>query len=74
MSATDRFDSGNYTTPTPDEIRAVMQRHELTGSAVSKIVGVSSRHVRHWTSHTSPKPMPYAAWRLLLLELGEIRQ
>ncbi len=46
-----------------------MFQYQLTGADVADLLGVSdSRTVRRWTSGTAH--MSYAAWRLLLYELG----
>lgn len=47
-----------------------MQRHNLTGADVGRIVGVESRAVRRWTGGF--RNMPAAAWILLRVWGGEI--
>lgn len=67
------FDSPEYKQPTWLDVRAVIDRIGLTGSQVAKLVGVQSRAVRKWTSPpetTNHAPIPYAAWRLLLIAAG----
>lgn len=64
-----RFGDPGYADPTPNDLRAVMQRARLTGSQVGDLVGVDSRTVRKWTG--GERAMPYSAWRLLLLETAE---
>jgi hypothetical protein len=55
--------------PSPEEIREVLRRAELTGSAAAKLVGISeSRTIRRWTGGQSP--IPYAAWALLCETAG----
>ena len=57
----------DYTPPTPDEVKALLKDMKLTGKEAAKILGVSSgRTIRKWTGGTTK--IPYAAWRLLLLE------
>jgi hypothetical protein len=61
----------DYRAPSPEDLRAVMALKTLSASAIADLTGVSSRTVRKWTSlPDSPNfvPIPYAAWRLLLLE------
>lgn len=55
-----------YTPPTSDEIRALLKKRGLTGSAAAKLCGVNPRTVRRWTG--GDISMPYAVWRLLLDE------
>jgi len=67
------FDDPDFEQPTWEEVRAVMRRFSLTGSQVSRLTGVNSRGVRKWTSPpdtSSHAPIPYAAWRLLLIATG----
>jgi len=70
------FHDPGFVAPTHADIRALTQRHDLTGSAVARITGVSPRTVRKW--HAPPEadnhsPVPYAAWRLLLIETGTVK-
>ena len=65
-----RWDTGQFTTPTPDEIRALLSEQGWTGAQAGSIVGVDSRTIRRWTG--GERGMPYAAWRLLLIEAGLI--
>lgn len=67
------FHDPGFVAPTYIDVRAVTQRYKLTGAAVARITGVLPRTVRKW--HASPAvanhaPIPYAAWRLLLIEAG----
>ena len=57
------------TPPTPTQIRAAAKKANLTGSQAAALVGVTSRTWRRWTS--GERPIPYAAWRLLLIETGQ---
>lgn len=74
-SALEPFDSPTYTKPTWQEVRALLRKHNLTGSKVGALTGVNPRAVRKWqappdaSSHTE---IPYSAWRLLLLLTREI--
>jgi len=60
---------------TPDDVRALLRKHGITGSMAELITGVSSRTVRSWqapTGSSSFRPIPEPAWRLLQLYTGEI--
>jgi len=62
-----------YQPPTPSDIRALLRQLGLKSSEVARVVGVSSETVRRWQTSTESsghKPMPYGAWRLLLIEAG----
>ncbi len=63
------FADPSYQPPTPSEIRTAMQLSGMTASQGGKVLGVNSRTIRKWIGGESP--IPYSAWRLLLLELGE---
>lgn len=69
------FSAPEYTPPTWQEVRALLQKHQITGSAAAAITGVNPRAVRKWqappeaSSHTE---IPYSAWRLLILSTGEV--
>jgi len=58
----------------PDEVRALLRKHGLTGSRAARICGVNPRTVRSWQSpvdSASFRPIPLSAWRLLLIVTGE---
>lgn len=58
----------------PDALRALLKRHQLTGAAAGRLLDVEGRQVRRWTadpSVASHKAMPRASWWLLLLLTGE---
>jgi hypothetical protein len=64
------FDSPGYTQPLWTDIRAVVECLGLSGSQIGTLLGVNSRTVRRWTSppdNQNSLPIPYAAWRLLLI-------
>ena len=64
------YDSPLYLPPQWRDVRAVMQQIGLTGSQVANLVGVQPRTVRKWVSPpdtANHNPIPYAAWRLLLI-------
>ncbi|MES2264302.1 MAG: hypothetical protein V4724_37820 [Pseudomonadota bacterium] len=64
------FHDPSYRQPEWADIRAVVQISGLSGLELANLVGVSSRTVRKWLSPpmtANHAPMPYAAWRLLLI-------
>jgi hypothetical protein len=69
------FHDPDFIAPTHVDLRAITQQHALTGTAVARITGVLPRTVRKWlapaevANHTQ---IPYAAWRLLLIEIGVV--
>lgn len=62
------FSDIGYEPPTIEEIRAALSHGGLTGAAAGRVVGVTGRTIRKWTG--GEREIPYAAWRLLLLEVG----
>ncbi|AIY44219.1 hypothetical protein LT85_p040 (plasmid) [Collimonas arenae] len=67
-----KYTDPDFCEPTLQDIRCVIRKlGELTGSEIAGRAGVDSRVVRKWLSPPeSPnhKHMPYAVWRLLLIE------
>jgi hypothetical protein len=61
------FADPQYAAPTQDEFREVA-RMVGSGSEVAAVVGVDKRRVREYIG--GQKDIPYALWRLLLLEAG----
>lgn len=70
------FHDPGFVAPTHSDVRALTRRYSLTGATVARITGVLPRTVRKWlaspevTNHTA---IPYAAWRLLLIETGLVK-
>lgn len=66
------FNQG-WTQPTPDEVKAMINRLGMSREEVSDYVGAGSgRSVRRWEApEDSPghRNIPYAAWRLLWMRL-----
>jgi hypothetical protein len=61
--------SEEYVAPSGDEFRTVTQLLGWTGGQTARFMGISDgRTVRKWISEESP--IPYAVWRLLLIEAG----
>lgn len=63
-----RFADPGYTAPTPEELRALLRQAGWTGSAAAERAGVHSRTIRKWLGNE--RDIPYANWRLLLIEAG----
>lgn len=60
-----------YTQPTPAEIRELLRVQELSGSVAANLIGVTPRAIRYWLAdpcQPGHRQIPYAAWRLLLIE------
>lgn len=67
------FNSPEYQPPSWVEVRAVVRRLRMTGSELADFVGVQPRTVRKWLAPpdaANNSPIPYAAWRLVLVEAG----
>jgi hypothetical protein len=67
------FNDPEYREPSWQDLRAVIQHLGWTGSQVGEFTGVGSRTVRKWTSPpdtSNHSPVPFAAWRLLLIAAG----
>jgi hypothetical protein len=62
------FYDERYRPPTPEEIREVLRLLAWTGSFAGSQLGVTGRTVRKWTGGEAP--MPYSAWRLMLIYAG----
>lgn len=64
------FTDPNYQAPTWQDVRTLVKMTGLTGEQVASLLGVASRTVRKWQSppdSSNHTPMPYSAWRLLLI-------
>lgn len=52
--------------PTPEELRAWMDKKGLSNKDVAKALRLSDgRVVRFWTSKKEPRQIPYASWYTL---------
>ncbi len=74
-----RFNETGYRPPSVDELRSLKEFSGLTGGELAKLAGVDARTWRKWTAPPdnekgSFRQIPYAAWRLLLIELGLLRE
>lgn len=70
------YDDPAFMAPSHNDVRAVAQRYKLTGIALARVTGVTTRTVRKWLAPPGVEnhaPMPYAAWRLLLIEAGIVK-
>lgn len=70
------FHDPAFVAPTHADLRALTRRYKLTGAAVARITGVLPRTVRKWQAPpavANHSPIPYAAWRLLLIESGLVK-
>lgn len=70
-----KFNDLNYQSPTAEDVRTLKDISEKTGRELGELVGVEPRTFRKWTAPESANQktkIPYAAWRLLLIELNLI--
>ena len=63
------YEDPNYRPPTPEEITKAIAMTGLSSAGVANMLGVDSRNIRRYKSGQI-HVMPYATWRLLLLNLG----
>lgn len=53
----------DYVAPTPEQIRAFLKAHGLTGSVAADLAGLSNAaQVRKYTGGAAPRRMSYAIW------------
>ena len=64
----------DYETPTHKEVRELISNHDLTVAEYAEMLGVRSRTARYWcsTPEDRGREIPYTAWRLSLILLGEV--
>lgn len=71
------YNDPRYRAPTPADVRAVVKMLELTADQVAVLVGMKDgRAVRRWLASCDSKThaqIDYAAWRLLLIEAGLVK-
>ena len=61
--------------PTPEDVRELLRKHGLAGSAAGRICGVGSRTVRRWIApedSAGARQIPTAAWKLLCVVTEEM--
>ena len=51
--------------PSPEEVRELIKKTNLTGSQIADLIGVTGRTIRRYIG--GEKPIHYAEWRLLLI-------
>src|SRR5690625_5728177 len=70
-----RSDDPAYQRPTYQDLRALKDRSGETGGSLAQRLAVDPRTWRKWTAPPEAKnaqQIPYAAWRLLLVERGVV--
>lgn len=68
-----RYTDEGYSAPTWEDVRTLIGITGLSNSAMGDIAGISARKFRKWACSPESNdhlPIPYAVWRLLLLETG----
>lgn len=69
-----RQDEPGFDPPTYEDVQALSAASGLTGGTLANLAGLSNaRSFRRWTAPPGAKnstPIPYAAWRILLIETG----
>lgn len=64
------FGSPVFSSPTSEDVRALLRYAGLTGAQAGQLVGVDGRTIRRWTAQEGTaghREIPYAAWRLMLI-------
>jgi hypothetical protein len=71
-----RFTDPAYEAPTHEDLRALKEISGKTGGELAALVGLQdARTFRKWTAPPEANQraqIPYAAWRLMLIELGMV--
>lgn len=72
------YDDPAFRAPSPADVRTVIDMLGLTADQVAALVGMKDgRAVRRWLASEGSKThaqIDYAAWRLLLIEVGLVAQ
>ena len=77
--ASRRFDDPDYRPPTPEEVRSLLHLARWSPRDAARRLGADAdldagaRRVRSWCARRDDdeyRPIPYAAWRLGLIEAG----
>jgi len=71
-----KFDHPEYDPPNDSDVRALKELTGMTGGELARMVGVDARTWRAWSAPQSAERrqrIPYAAWRLLLIECGFVK-
>jgi hypothetical protein len=64
-----------YEIPTPEEFKAYLKAHNLTGERAAAYTGVHLRSLQRWIAPAEQKgarTIPWAAWTLIRLLTGDI--
>jgi hypothetical protein len=72
--AGDVFNTTLRNSPTWWSLRCIKGKYDLKGRQIAEWCGVSEQNARKWLMHPdapSARPIPYAAWKLLRLIVGE---
>ena len=70
-----KYHDPGYQDPTANDVRTLKDISGKTGRELGEIAGVEPRTFRKWTAPETANQktkIPYAAWRLLLIELDVI--
>ena len=71
-----KFTDDNYQEPTAEDVRTLRALSGLTGRELAELAGIADqRTFRRWTTPpgaSGARQIPYAAWRLLLIETGMV--
>lgn len=59
---------------TPQQLRALRERLELTQGAAARLVGVDGRAWRYWEAGARPVPVAVALLLLVLERFPEVRE
>jgi len=57
-------------TPSPDEFRAFLSEHGLTGAQAGDLVGINGRQIRRYTGGATV--VPYSVWFTLKMKLERV--
>tara|TARA_B100001540_G_scaffold145197_1_gene128741 strand:+ start:1418 stop:1741 length:324 start_codon:yes stop_codon:yes gene_type:complete len=72
-----RYADPEYQAPTPQDVRTLKTISGMTGRELCALVGMEDHRTwRRWSQEPDQaghRQIPYAAWRLLVLELGLVR-
>lgn len=68
------MDDNQLTQPTPEELRDLIKRHDLTRGEAAELVHASKRTWDNWSAKEDARDfrnIPMAVYELLLIKLGE---
>ena len=70
-----KYDEPGYVPPSYKEVKLLKDMSGMTGGQLANLAGVNQRTFRKWLAPPEAQnsaQIPYAAWRLLLIECGII--